>query len=122
VLVTLSPSYCTVSTVRVPDFTAPFWPWKVRQTLPMLPTEAARSAATSYVVPPANRRRRPLRRRHPVRGVVTITGCLLAYVHVRLHAPDRLGHETADEVAEHIFRMMGMSPAEAHEVSHRPLP
>ena len=88
----------------------------------MLPTDAVRSAATSYVVPPANRRRRPLRRRHPVPGVVTTTGCLLAYLHVRLHAPDRFGHETADEVAEHILRMMGMSPAEAHEVSHRPLP
>jgi hypothetical protein len=50
-LVTVSPSYCTSSTVRLPDFTGATWFWKVRHTLPMLPTDAVRSAATSYVVP-----------------------------------------------------------------------
>ena len=51
----------------------------------------------------------------PFLGVVTTTGCLLAYLHVRLQAPERLGHESADELAERLLRMLGMSPAEAHE-------
>ena len=58
----------------------------------------------------------------PFLALVTTTGCLIAYLHARLKAPDRLGHETADELAEHLLRMLGMSAAEAHEVSHRPLP
>ena len=58
----------------------------------------------------------------PFLGVVTTTGCLLAYLHVRLQAPERLGHESADELAERLLRMLGMSPAEAHEIACRPLP
>ena len=58
----------------------------------------------------------------PLLGLVTTAGCLLAYLHVRREAPELLGQETADELAERILRMMGMSLTEAHEVSHRLLP
>lgn len=46
----------------------------------------------------------------PFLWVVTTMGCPLAYLDVRLHAPDRLGHETADELAEHILHMRALSP------------
>jgi hypothetical protein len=87
-----------------------------------LPARVGRARSAGPARRRARRRRRPLRRRHPVPGVVTTTGCLVAYLHVRLHAPDRPGHETADEFAEHTLRMMAMSPAGAHDGSHRPLP
>ena len=58
----------------------------------------------------------------PFLGVVTTTGCLLAFLHVRLHAPHRLGHDAVDELAENVLRMLGMTPGDAHDVSHRPLP
>ena len=58
----------------------------------------------------------------PFLGVVTTTGCLLAYLHVRLQAPERLGHESVDELVERLLRMMGMSPADAREIAARPLP
>jgi AcrR family transcriptional regulator len=58
----------------------------------------------------------------PFLGVVTTTGCLLAYLHVRLQSPERLGHESVDELVERLLRMMGMSPADAREIAARPLP
>jgi hypothetical protein len=46
----------------------------------------------------------------PFLAVVTTTGCLLAYLQVRLHAPRLIGHATADELAEQALRMLGMDP------------
>ena len=40
-------------------------------------------------------------------------------LNVRLPARDRLGHETADELAEHILRMMGVPPPR-REIAHCP--
>ncbi len=58
----------------------------------------------------------------PFLAVVSTTGCLIAYLHVRLHAPHLIGHDTADELAEQILRMLGLDPRSAHDVAHRPLP
>lgn len=35
-------------------------------------------------------------------------------------APPRLGHDTVDELAQHGLRMLGMTPRDAYDVSHRP--
>jgi AcrR family transcriptional regulator len=58
----------------------------------------------------------------PHLGLVTTAGCLLAYIHVRLHTPDVLGDDSPDELAEQVLRMLGMNPRSARAVAHRPLP
>ena len=58
----------------------------------------------------------------PFLAVVSTSGCLMAYLHVRLHAPHLIGHDAADELAEQILRMLGMDPRSAQAVAHRPLP
>ena len=58
----------------------------------------------------------------PFLAVVSTTGCLMAYLQVRLNSPDLMGHDTADELAEQILRMLGMDADAAREVAHRPLP
>jgi AcrR family transcriptional regulator len=58
----------------------------------------------------------------PFLAVVSTTGCLMAYLHVRLNTPHLLERETGDELAESLLRMLGMEAAEAHEIAHRPFP
>jgi len=58
----------------------------------------------------------------PFLAVVSTTGCLMAYLHVRLHAPHLIRPDAADELAEEVLRMLGLDPRSAHDVAHRPLP
>jgi len=58
----------------------------------------------------------------PFLAVATMTGCLLAYLQVRLRCPHRIGDDTADELTERILRMLGVNPRAAHEIAHRPMP
>jgi len=58
----------------------------------------------------------------PFLAVVSTTGCLMAHLHVRLHAPHLVGPEADEELAESLLRMLGMDPADAREIAHRPLP
>jgi AcrR family transcriptional regulator len=58
----------------------------------------------------------------PFLAVISTTGCLLAYLQVRLNAPHLMNHESADELAEQILRMLGMDALSARAVAHRPLP
>jgi AcrR family transcriptional regulator len=58
----------------------------------------------------------------PFLAVISTAGCLLAYLQVRLNVPHLIDHETGDELAEQILRMLGMDASEAREVAHRPLP
>jgi len=58
----------------------------------------------------------------PFLAVASTTGCLLAYLQVRLHAPQLFGHETVDDLAEQLLRMFGVAPGAAHEIAHRPMP
>ena len=58
----------------------------------------------------------------PFLAVASTTGCLLAYLQVRLHAPHLIGQDTADELAEQILRMLGVDPGAAYEIAHRPMP
>jgi AcrR family transcriptional regulator len=58
----------------------------------------------------------------PDLGLVMTAGCLLAYVHVRLHSPEQLGDHSPDDLAEQILRMLGMNTRSARTVAHRPLP
>jgi AcrR family transcriptional regulator len=58
----------------------------------------------------------------PYLGLVVTAGCLLAYLQVRLHAPELLDDDTADELVEQVLRMLGMNADSARAVAHRPLP
>lgn len=58
----------------------------------------------------------------PQLGRVITAGCLLAYLQVRLHRPGCLTEDTPEELAERILVMLGVNPATAHDVAHRPLP
>ena len=49
----------------------------------------------------------------PHLGLVTTAGCLLAYVHVRLHSTEELGDDSPDELAEQVLRMLGMNSRSA---------
>lgn len=55
-------------------------------------------------------------------ALVNTAGCLIAFVSVQLDAPGTLSEADADELAEQLLRMLGLSAADAHEVAHRPLP
>lgn len=59
---------------------------------------------------------------NPTVALVTTAGCLFAFVNVRLAAPDTLDDDDADELAEQLLRMLGMTPRAARAVAHRPLP
>jgi len=55
-------------------------------------------------------------------ALVNTAGCMIAFVSVQMDAPDKLSEDDADELAEQLLRMLGLSANDAHEVAHRPLP
>lgn len=59
---------------------------------------------------------------NPYVALASTAGSLLAYLHLRLERPDVVGEEGADELAEQILRMLGMTRKSAHVIAHRPLP
>lgn len=59
---------------------------------------------------------------NPMVALVTTSGCLLTFLNVRLDSPSTLDDDDADELAEQLLRMLGMTPRSAHAVAHRPLP
>jgi AcrR family transcriptional regulator len=61
----------------------------------------------------------------PSDPVVTLTamgGSLVSLLELRFDRPDLDGDEAAADLAELVLRMLGVPPAEAHEISRRPLP
>ncbi|MGP4095666.1 hypothetical protein [Nonomuraea sp. KM90] len=49
-------------------------------------------------------------------------GSILGFLQLWLDHPDLVDESSADELAEQLLRMYGMSPEEAHAIAHRPLP
>ncbi|MEQ4725398.1 TetR/AcrR family transcriptional regulator [Nonomuraea sp. B19D2] len=49
-------------------------------------------------------------------------GSLLGFLQLWLEHPDLVDEGSADELAEQLLRMYGMSHQEAHTIAHRPLP
>jgi hypothetical protein len=58
----------------------------------------------------------------PVVALTALGGTLLSLVEMRFARPDLDGDEAAVNLAEMVLRMLGVTPAEAHEVARRPLP
>lgn len=58
----------------------------------------------------------------PHLGLVITAGCVLAYLQVRLHAPELIAEDTADDLTEQVLRMLGMDADGARAVVSRPLP
>lgn len=58
----------------------------------------------------------------PYLAFVATAGCVLAFLQERLARPDRLGDAEADDLAESLLRMLGMTASTARSVAHRPLP
>ncbi|MFN8125629.1 MAG: helix-turn-helix domain-containing protein [Candidatus Nanopelagicales bacterium] len=59
---------------------------------------------------------------NPTVALASTGGCLLAFLQLRLQRPDLVTDEDADEMAEQVLRMLGMSAAAARRLAHRPLP
>lgn len=61
----------------------------------------------------------------PGLALVVVAGSVLAFVQMRLsgvQSSGRLTDENADDLAATLLTTLGLSPADAHEVAHRPLP
>lgn len=57
----------------------------------------------------------------PALALAVVAGSVLAFVQMRLTS-DALTDADADELAATVLTTLGLSPADAHEVAHRPLP
>ncbi|OLR92819.1 TetR/AcrR family transcriptional regulator [Actinokineospora bangkokensis] len=55
-------------------------------------------------------------------AMVTVAGAALGLGQLLHRRPDRDDAETTDQVTEDLLRMLGLSPAEAHDICTRPLP
>ena len=58
----------------------------------------------------------------PRMGLLSTAGCVLAFLQIALDRPDEFHDSDADELAEMLLRMLGMSTRAARAVAHRPLP
>jgi AcrR family transcriptional regulator len=58
----------------------------------------------------------------PRMGLLSTAGCVLAFLQVALDQPDEFDESDADDLAEMLLRMLGMSTRSARAVAHRPLP
>ncbi|AUG76885.1 TetR family transcriptional regulator [Kitasatospora sp. MMS16-BH015] len=58
----------------------------------------------------------------PVVALSALGGTLLSLVELRFARPEVDGDEAAVKLAEMVLRMLGVPPADAHEVARRPLP
>lgn len=58
----------------------------------------------------------------PVVALSALGGTLLSLVELRFARPEVDGDEAAVNLAEMVLRMLGLPPAEAHDVARRPLP
>lgn len=59
---------------------------------------------------------------HATLGLVATTGCLLAYLQLRLTRPQLLTQADADDLTAQLLVMLGMGTEEALRIAHRPLP
>lgn len=59
---------------------------------------------------------------NPVAAFATTAGSLMALLHLWLKDENSIGDKDIDDVAEQLLRMFGLSPEEAHELAHKPLP
>jgi AcrR family transcriptional regulator len=55
-------------------------------------------------------------------GLLSTAGCVLAFLQLALERSEQLTESDADDVAELLLRMLGMSTRTARAVAHRPLP
>ncbi|ROO87253.1 TetR family transcriptional regulator [Actinocorallia herbida] len=60
--------------------------------------------------------------RDPELAMVTVAGAALGLARLLHHHPERDDAEATDQVTEDLLRMFGVSSAEAHDISTRPLP
>ncbi|MEU9734443.1 TetR/AcrR family transcriptional regulator [Streptomyces sp. NPDC048002] len=58
----------------------------------------------------------------PTAALTALGGTLLSLIELRFARPDLDGDEASSALAELALRMLGVPPAEAHEVARRPLP
>ena len=58
----------------------------------------------------------------PRMGLLSTAGCVLAFLQISLDRPDEFDGSDADDLAEMLLRMLGMSTRSARAVAHRPLP
>lgn len=58
----------------------------------------------------------------PRMGLLSTAGCVLAFLQVALDQPEEFDESDADDLAEMLLRMLGMSTRSARAVAHRPLP
>jgi AcrR family transcriptional regulator len=55
-------------------------------------------------------------------ALIVTAGCVLAFLQTSLDQGNQLGESDADELAEMLLRMLGMTARSARAVAHRPLP
>jgi AcrR family transcriptional regulator len=60
--------------------------------------------------------------RDPQLAMVTVAGAAMCLGRLLHEQPDRDDAAAADQVAEDLLRMLGVPPAEAHDICRRPLP
>ncbi|MFN8167693.1 MAG: TetR/AcrR family transcriptional regulator [Candidatus Nanopelagicales bacterium] len=58
----------------------------------------------------------------PRMGLLATSGCVLAFLQLSLERPGELRDTDADDLAEMLLRMLGMTARSARAVAHRPLP
>jgi AcrR family transcriptional regulator len=58
---------------------------------------------------------------NPALALTVVAGSVLAFLQIRLTG-DALTDEDADSLAATVLTTLGLSPADAHQVAHRPLP
>jgi AcrR family transcriptional regulator len=58
----------------------------------------------------------------PRMGLLSTAGCVLGFLQISLDRPLEFQASDADELAEMLLRMLGMSSRSAHAVAHRALP
>ncbi|MEZ5118076.1 MAG: TetR/AcrR family transcriptional regulator [Candidatus Nanopelagicales bacterium] len=59
---------------------------------------------------------------NPVLAMLSTAGSVLTFISVRLTSPETLDDDDADELAEQLLRMLGMTAKGARSVARRPLP
>jgi AcrR family transcriptional regulator len=59
---------------------------------------------------------------NPFVALACAGGSLLAFLRLTMDHPEMVDESLADEFAQHVLLMLGMSPEAAREVAHRPLP
>ena len=83
---------------------------------------AARPTGTTPIAQPSPAASNAWRPAKKNIALASTAGSLLAYLHLRLERPDQLDDDSADELAEQVLRMLGMTKQDANAIAHLPLP